>query len=214
MMDAKRAAVRRAGAGQAAPSRLVDPGGGAGAAHRRHRRRAQDGLRSRDPGRHLRARPDLQDRHRRRAQRGGRDDADGARLSGRRRDADLGGERRRSVPGVGQVTVKLTFDPPWDQGRMSDEARLALGHVLSCHPGPRARDPSAQFARASWDGWIPATSAGMTAITARRSSAACPPTAAPARTARRCGTGGHLPCAGRPAGSQPAARRCGSRRAA
>ena len=31
-----------------------------------------------------------------------------------------------SVPGVGQVTVKLTFDPPWEQSRMSDEARLAL----------------------------------------------------------------------------------------
>jgi metal-sulfur cluster biosynthetic enzyme len=24
------------------------------------------------------------------------------------------------------VTVNLTFDPPWDQSRMSDEARLAL----------------------------------------------------------------------------------------
>ena len=32
-----------------------------------------------------------------------------------------------SVPGVGQVAVKLTFDPPWDSSRMSDEARLALG---------------------------------------------------------------------------------------
>jgi FeS assembly SUF system protein len=32
-----------------------------------------------------------------------------------------------SVAGVGKVTVKLTFDPPWDQSRMSDEARLALG---------------------------------------------------------------------------------------
>jgi FeS assembly SUF system protein len=32
-----------------------------------------------------------------------------------------------SVPGVGQVTVKLTFDPPWDKDRMSDEARLLLG---------------------------------------------------------------------------------------
>src|SRR5262245_65610460 len=32
-----------------------------------------------------------------------------------------------SVPGVGQVAVQLTFDPPWDQTRMSDEARLALG---------------------------------------------------------------------------------------
>jgi FeS assembly SUF system protein len=31
------------------------------------------------------------------------------------------------VAGVGQVSVKLTFDPPWDQTRMSDEARLALG---------------------------------------------------------------------------------------
>ena len=32
-----------------------------------------------------------------------------------------------SVPGVGQVSVKLTFDPPWDKDRMSDEAKLALG---------------------------------------------------------------------------------------
>ena len=30
-----------------------------------------------------------------------------------------------SVAGVGQV-VKLTFDPPWDKDRMSDEAKLAL----------------------------------------------------------------------------------------
>ena len=32
-----------------------------------------------------------------------------------------------AVPGVGQVNVKLTFDPPWDKDRMSDEAKLALG---------------------------------------------------------------------------------------
>ena len=32
-----------------------------------------------------------------------------------------------AVAGVGQVSVKLTFEPPWDQSRMSDEARLALG---------------------------------------------------------------------------------------
>ncbi|MGD9784814.1 MAG: SUF system Fe-S cluster assembly protein [Hyphomicrobiaceae bacterium] len=32
----------------------------------------------------------------------------------------------RSVPGVGEVAVKLVFDPPWDQSRMSDEARLAI----------------------------------------------------------------------------------------
>ncbi len=31
-----------------------------------------------------------------------------------------------SIDGVGQVSVNLTFDPPWDQSRMSDEARLAL----------------------------------------------------------------------------------------
>jgi FeS assembly SUF system protein len=32
-----------------------------------------------------------------------------------------------AVPGVGQVSVKLTFDPPWDKDRMSDEAKLTLG---------------------------------------------------------------------------------------
>ena len=31
-----------------------------------------------------------------------------------------------SVPGVGPVTVRMVFDPPWDQSRMSDEARVAL----------------------------------------------------------------------------------------
>lgn len=31
-----------------------------------------------------------------------------------------------SVPGVSHAVVRLTFDPPWDQRRMSDEARLAL----------------------------------------------------------------------------------------
>ncbi|GGE43919.1 SUF system Fe-S cluster assembly protein [Agaricicola taiwanensis] len=31
-----------------------------------------------------------------------------------------------SVPGVGKVKVTMTFDPPWDQSRMSDEARVAL----------------------------------------------------------------------------------------
>lgn len=32
----------------------------------------------------------------------------------------------RTVEGVGDVEVRLTFDPPWDPSRMSDEARLAL----------------------------------------------------------------------------------------
>lgn len=31
-----------------------------------------------------------------------------------------------SVPGVGGVKVSMVFDPPWDQSRMSDEARAAL----------------------------------------------------------------------------------------
>ncbi len=31
-----------------------------------------------------------------------------------------------SVPGVQNVAVNMVFDPPWDQSRMSDEARVAL----------------------------------------------------------------------------------------
>jgi FeS assembly SUF system protein len=37
-------------------------------------------------------------------------------------------ERRvRAVPGVTDVTVEVTFDPPWDTSRMSEAARLQLG---------------------------------------------------------------------------------------
>ena len=32
-----------------------------------------------------------------------------------------------AVPGVGQASVKLTFDPPWDKDRMSEAAKLQLG---------------------------------------------------------------------------------------
>lgn len=32
----------------------------------------------------------------------------------------------RTVEGIADVDVKLTFDPPWDPSRMSDEARVAL----------------------------------------------------------------------------------------
>ncbi len=32
-----------------------------------------------------------------------------------------------AVPGVGDVEVNLVWDPPWDPGKMSDEARLELG---------------------------------------------------------------------------------------
>jgi FeS assembly SUF system protein len=31
-----------------------------------------------------------------------------------------------SVAGVGPVTVNIVWDPPWEQSRMSDEARAAL----------------------------------------------------------------------------------------
>lgn len=31
-----------------------------------------------------------------------------------------------SVAGVGQVNVQVVWDPPWDQSRMSDEARVVL----------------------------------------------------------------------------------------
>ena len=32
-----------------------------------------------------------------------------------------------SVPGVKAVTVNMVFDPPWDQSRMTEAARLQLG---------------------------------------------------------------------------------------
>ena len=31
-----------------------------------------------------------------------------------------------AVQGVQSVRVNMVFDPPWDQSRMSDEARVAL----------------------------------------------------------------------------------------
>lgn len=31
-----------------------------------------------------------------------------------------------TVPGISGARVEITFDPPWDQGRMSDEARATL----------------------------------------------------------------------------------------
>jgi FeS assembly SUF system protein len=33
----------------------------------------------------------------------------------------------RSVPGVNDVKLELTFDPPWSKERMSEAAKLALG---------------------------------------------------------------------------------------
>ena len=31
------------------------------------------------------------------------------------------------VPGVKDVAIELTFEPPWDKDRMSEEALLELG---------------------------------------------------------------------------------------
>ncbi|MGM0560222.1 MAG: SUF system Fe-S cluster assembly protein [Pseudomonadota bacterium] len=36
-------------------------------------------------------------------------------------------QKAASVKGAGEVTVVLTWDPPWDKDRMSEDARLALG---------------------------------------------------------------------------------------
>jgi FeS assembly SUF system protein len=36
-------------------------------------------------------------------------------------------ERARAIPGVTDVKVDVVFDPPWDQSRMSEAARLELG---------------------------------------------------------------------------------------
>jgi FeS assembly SUF system protein len=33
----------------------------------------------------------------------------------------------KAIEGIGEVEVRLTFDPPWDRDMMSDEARLELG---------------------------------------------------------------------------------------
>jgi FeS assembly SUF system protein len=35
-------------------------------------------------------------------------------------------ESVRLIPGVTEVEVEVVWDPPWDQGRMSEDARLAL----------------------------------------------------------------------------------------
>lgn len=35
--------------------------------------------------------------------------------------------RVNEIEGLGQVTVELTWEPPWDPSKMSDEAKLELG---------------------------------------------------------------------------------------
>ncbi len=36
-------------------------------------------------------------------------------------------ERLEQIPGIGEIKVELVFDPPWNPGMMSDEARLQTG---------------------------------------------------------------------------------------
>lgn len=38
-------------------------------------------------------------------------------------------EKAKEVPGVNNVKVEITFDPPWDKDMMSDEAKLELGFM-------------------------------------------------------------------------------------
>ena len=42
------------------------------------------------------------------------------------RDAVASAMAAGTTPGIQGVTVNMVFDPPWDQSRMSDEARVAL----------------------------------------------------------------------------------------
>src|SRR5271169_900054 len=46
-----------------------------------------------------------------------------------------------AVPGVAGAKVNMVFDPPWDQSRMSDEARVALDMWSAA--GPDLRRPTA-----------------------------------------------------------------------
>lgn len=36
-------------------------------------------------------------------------------------------KRVRVLPGIKEVHVQFTFDPPWDRSKISEEARAALG---------------------------------------------------------------------------------------
>lgn len=36
-------------------------------------------------------------------------------------------EKLKGIPGITDATVEVTWDPPWDMSKMSDEAKLELG---------------------------------------------------------------------------------------
>jgi FeS assembly SUF system protein len=44
-----------------------------------------------------------------------------------------------SIEGVTSASIDLVFDPPWDRGRMSDVAKLALGFDLGPHTVPLSK---------------------------------------------------------------------------
>lgn len=37
--------------------------------------------------------------------------------------------RLKEIEGITEVTIEITFDPPWDQEMMSEEAKLELGFL-------------------------------------------------------------------------------------
>ena len=90
-------------------------------------RGAEVDLRPGNPGRHLRAWPDLRRCDQRGWRRGRHHDADHAALSGRGIHARRGRASGPFRPGIRDAEVKLVWDPPWDPSKMSDEARLELG---------------------------------------------------------------------------------------
>ena len=104
--------------------------------------RAEDRLRPGNPGRHLRARPDLQGRHRGRPRGRRRHDADHAELPVGAGAADHGRERgRRASPGVGPVKVQhglgsaLGAEPDVGRGAARAEyvVRLRLRRRTNAH---------------------------------------------------------------------------------
>jgi metal-sulfur cluster biosynthetic enzyme len=45
------------------------------------------------------------------------------------------------LPEVTEVSVDITFDPPWDKSKMSEAAKLQLGFDIDLAPRPAARGP-------------------------------------------------------------------------
>jgi metal-sulfur cluster biosynthetic enzyme len=65
------------------------------------------------------------------------------------------------VPGIAGCSVTMVFDPPWDQSRMSDEARIALD--MWCL---ETVAPVALLYRREAEGWRPELLEGLDAVIA------------------------------------------------